>query len=92
MKERAADPKKYLAGWCVVGLALATALVGRIRDHESTVFGGLLFAVAGWGMVSEAKVRKERPPDAPWVRWYHVTGLTAVVGAATWWLWRSTVT
>lgn len=91
MKVRAADPKKYVAGWCVIVAAIGTAIIGIMRDSGGAVFGGILFAISGWGILSEAKVKKEVPPDLPWVRWYHLLAVVVVVGAGISWMWRSIV-
>ena len=91
MKARVADPKKLVAGGCVIGAALATALVGLSRGSDGAIAGGLLFAVAGWSIVREAKEKKNEAPDLPWVRWYHLAGVVFAVGVIVYWLWRSTL-
>ena len=81
MKVRAADPKKYVAGWCVIVAAIGTAIIGIMRDSGGAVFGGILFAISGWGILSEAKVKKEVPPDLQTVhfQWHGLVGSRFVV-------------
>jgi hypothetical protein len=91
MKEHAADPKKYVAGWCIIVLAITTSIVGFVRDNGGALGGGLLIAIFGWGFVAEAKKKKEVPPHLPGLRWYHVALVSAFVAVGVVWLYKTFV-
>jgi len=79
MKSQAADPKKYIAGWTIVALAVAIGAYCYIRDHQEGLWLAPFVAFFGWGFTREAKEKKEVPPDIPGLRWYHVVAVTGLV-------------
>jgi hypothetical protein len=59
MKPTIADPKKYYAGWLIVGLAAVVGIYSYFRGHQEGVILSPLVALYGWFFAREAKKKKE---------------------------------
>ena len=89
MKNRAADPKKYIAGWVISGLAVAVGVYCYFRDHREGLWLAPFVLFFGLGFTLEAKERKEEPPDLPGLRWYHVAAVTVLMALGVFWLYKN---
>lgn len=79
MKSQTADPKKFVAGWTIVALAVAVGVYSYVRDHQEGLWLAPFVALFGWGFARDAKEKKEEAPDMHGLRWYHVVAVTGVV-------------
>ena len=91
MKSTVADPKKYAAGWLIIGIAVDVGVYSYFRSHQEGVILSPLVALFGWSFMGDAKRKKEEPPHLPGLRWYHVLVVTVVVAASVVLIYRATV-
>ena len=59
MKAQTADPKKFVAGWTFVALAVAVGVYSYVRDHQEGLWLAPFVALFGWGFARDAKEKKE---------------------------------